>query len=106
MIQIPGFQNLKASLDTIFILKTGWGLVMDEFGQTKQAKTLTLKPQQVNSKSVCNSIFSKAELKKNGISFFQVRRALPRGFTSDIACLGNDFISEVNQYTYLLLISF
>ena len=61
----------------------------------KQANELNIKTLQVKPKSVCESFFSKTELKKKGISFFQARRQLPRGFTSDIACLGNDFSSDI-----------
>ena len=65
-----------------------------DYDQWYQAKELNIKTLQVYSKSVCEGIFSKAELKKEGISFFQARRQLPRGLTSDLACLGNDFSSE------------
>ena len=95
----PGFQNLKASLDTIFILKTGWGLVVDEStGTTTQAKTLKLKTLQVSPKDLCDDRFSKEALKKLGISYFQVRRQLPRGFTNDIACVGNDWKASVSSF--------
>ena len=59
------------------------------------AKKLNIKTLQVNPKSVCESFFSRTELKKKGISWFQTRRQLPRGVTSDLACLGNDFSSDL-----------
>ena len=98
-LRSPGFQNLKASLNTIFILKTGWGLVVDEStGETTQAKTLKLKTLQVSPKDLCDDRFSKSALKKLGISFFQARRQLPRGFTNDIACVGNDWKASVSWF--------
>ena len=103
LFRYPRFQNLKASLDTIFILKTGWGLVVNEFtGTTSQAKTLKLKTLQVSPKDLCNDRFSQASLKKLGISYFQVRRQLTRGFTNDIACVGNDWKASVSSFSSLL----
>ena len=104
LFRYPRFQNLKASLDTIFILKTGWGLVVDEFtGETTQAKTLKLKTLQVSPKDLCDDRFSKTALKKLGISFFQARRQLPRGFSNDIACVGNDWKAAVSCFLISLV---
>ena len=72
---------------------------MDEStGETSQAKTLKLKTLQVSPKDLCDDRFSKAALKKLGISFFQARRQLPRGFTNDIACVGNDWKASVSCF--------
>lgn len=83
----------------ILTLKTGWGLVVDEkTGTTTQAKTLKLKTLQVSPKDLCDDRFSKPALKKLGISYFQIRRQLPRGFTNDIACVGNDWKASVSWF--------
>lgn len=74
-------------------------MVVDEFtGETKQAKTLKLKTLQVSPKDLCDDSFSKTALKKLGISFFQARRQLPRGFSNDIACVGNDWKASVSSF--------
>ena len=74
-------------------------MVVDEStGTTTQAKTLKLKTLQVSPKDLCDDRFSKEALRKLGISYFQVRRQLPRGFTNDIACVGNDWKASVSSF--------
>ena len=54
----------------------------------------------VNSKETCEEIFSPEELRNNGIDLStsditDLERKLKHGFTSEVACMGNDFdISE------------
>ena len=79
----------------------GWGLALekDENGTNvwKQTKTLKLKTLQVSPKDLCEKRFDKEAAKKLGISFRIIQRQLRKGFTNDIACVGNDWRAVVSM---------
>ena len=86
---------IKMQQHTIFSLLTGWGLNKAETGEWEQTEKLKLKTLQVSPKSLCAFRFSREELKKKGVSFFQIKRQLTVGFTNDVSCVGNDFKEKV-----------
>ena len=89
------FQNTITLLNPFFSLLTGWGLNKAETGEWEQTEKLKLKTLQVSPKSLCAFRFSREELKKKGVSFFQIKRQLTVGFTNDVSCVGNDFKEKV-----------
>ena len=49
---------------------------------------------QVNSKEVCEEIFSKENLEEEGVNSQLLDRKIPNGFTTEVSCVGNDFDFE------------
>ena len=77
----------------------GWGLKYDP--KTKEyavESTLKLANLEVNSREVCEEIFGRENLEDNDINVRLLQRQIPRGFTSDITCVGNDFDVEQGKW--------
>ena len=78
-----------------FVNLAGWGLKYEP--KTKQCaveSTLKLANLEVKSRDVCEEIFGRENLRDNDINVEILQRQIPRGFTSDITCVGNDFDVE------------
>ena len=98
------FRGCRGNCDDIFLFYdflgefvnlAGWGLKYDP--KTKQyavESTLKLANLEVNSREVCEEIFGRENLEDNDINVRLLQRQIPRGFTSDITCVGNDFDVE------------
>ena len=91
-----------------FVNLAGWGLKYDpKTNQYAVESTLKLANLEVNSREVCEEIFGKDNLRDNDINVRLLQRQIPRGFTSDITCVGNDFdveqgkrLFQKNGYTF------
>ena len=84
----------------------GWGLKYNP--RTKQyavESTLKLANLEVNSREVCEEIFGKDNLRDNDINVRLLQRQIPRGFTSDITCVGNDFDVEQGNVCFKKMIT-
>ena len=78
-----------------FVNLAGWGLKYDpKTNQYAVESTLKLANLEVNSREVCEEIFGRENLEDNDINVRLLQRQIPRGFTSDITCVGNDFDVE------------
>ena len=78
-----------------FVNLAGWGLKYDPRTQQYAVEsTLKLANLEVNSRDVCEEIFGRENLRDNDINVRLLQRQIPRGFTSDITCVGNDFDVE------------
>ena len=52
---------------------------------------LKLVTLQANSQYLCNQIFSRRNLRKQGIPIFKRQQQIPKGIQDGIICAGNDF---------------
>ena len=78
------------------VMLSGWGLA-NVGGEWQQSKSLKIHTLQVNPQHICNDIFGQKNLQSKDIPSFQLQRKLPYGFTSDIACVGNEWILGVSN---------
>ncbi len=65
--------------------------------RTKQyavESTLKLANIEVKSRDDCEEIFGQENLRDKDINVRLLQRQIPRGFTNDITCVGNDFDVE------------
>ena len=62
-----------------------------ETGKLDIKPLLRLKTLQANSKYVCQSVYSKQNLKKKRVPVFKLNQQLSYGFRDEIVCAGNDF---------------
>ena len=81
------------------VMLSGWGLA-NVGGEWQQSKSLKIHTLQVNPQHICNDIFSQKNLQSKDIPSFQLQRRLPYGFTSDIACVGHDWILGVSYSSF------
>ena len=73
----------------------GWGLKLDPDTQKYSVEsTFKLANLEVNSRDFCEEIFGTENLLDNDISPRLLQRQIPRGFSGEITCVGNDFDVE------------
>ena len=84
----------------------GWGLKYDPRTQQYAVEsTLKLANLEVNSREVCEEIFGKDNLRDKDINVRLLQRQIPRGFTSDISCVGNDFDVEQGNICFKKMVT-
>lgn len=75
-----------------YVNLAGWGLQYDPSTKLYEITSkMKLASLQVNSRDVCEKIFSEDSIKAAGLPLIQLRKQIPAGFTNDISCVGNDF---------------